>query len=128
MMDIDDLIYQIDHLTQESNESTDPSIWDSMACFLLTPIMYVLILLKEARDTIATLKRRIDEQNTHIEDQTVLIDKQVTRIAELENELEQSKYRIHELEEQKNKNSTNSSKPPSTDGVSALPLCPRSCS
>lgn len=116
MMDIDDLINQIDHLTQESNESTDPSIWDSMTCFLLTPIMYVLILLKEARDTIATLKRRIDEQNTHIEDQTVLIDEQVTRIAELENELEQSKYRIHELEEQKNKNSTNSSKPPSTDG------------
>lgn len=56
-----------------------------------------------------------------MKDYEQIISTLLTRIAELEQVVKQQAERIADLERRLNKNSSNSSKPPSSDGLSKLP-------
>lgn len=68
----------------------------------------LLRIVEEQREIITKLQATIVEQRTVIAEQRAIIARQETKILKLEG-------RIVELEEKLNKNSKNSSKPPSTD-------------
>ena len=80
---------------------------------------------EEQKAVIAQLTETVIRLTANSEEQTALIQQQIELIRSLNKSIEELNAQVKKLEEQKNKNSHNSSKPPSSDGLKKVPASTR---